>query len=177
MPDTTVAVMDERTLSAVVRDFAAPLHRYVTRLAPDDQHLAEEVVQETLVRAWQRPEIVNDRHVSLRPWLFTVARNLVNDHWRARRARALPTGEGEMTGIPEQRDRIEETVQAEVVRQGMARLAPAHREALVHVYYGGRSTADTAALLGVPVGTVKSRVYYALKQLRVVLDASALRDG
>ncbi|GAB3885346.1 hypothetical protein GCM10029964_047860 [Kibdelosporangium lantanae] len=94
MPVTAVAVMDERTLSAVVRDFAAPLQRYVTKLTSNDQHLAEEVVQETLVRAWQRPEIVNDRHVSLRPWLFTVARNLVNDHWRARRARPLETGEG-----------------------------------------------------------------------------------
>ncbi|GAB3885343.1 hypothetical protein GCM10029964_047850 [Kibdelosporangium lantanae] len=80
-----------------------------------------------------------------------------------------------MTGIPEQRDRIEETVRAEVVKQGMARLAPVHREALVHVYYGGRSIADTAALLGVPVGTVKSRVYNALRQLRVILDESTLR--
>lgn len=169
MSDTTPAVMDEPTLLAVVRDVAAPLHRYVAKLTSNDRHLAEEVVQETLVRAWQRPGIVDSRHSSVRPWLFTVARNLVHDHWRARRARPAEVGEAELAGIPEQRDRIDETVQAQVMRQGMAELAKVHREVLAHVYYSGMSIADTAALLGVPVGTVKSRLYYALRSLRVIL--------
>jgi RNA polymerase sigma-70 factor (ECF subfamily) len=78
--------MDEHTPTDLIRDFSAPLHRYVGKLTSHDRQLAEGVVQETLVRAGLRPNIVNNRYSSIRPWLFTVARNLVNDHWRARRA-------------------------------------------------------------------------------------------
>jgi RNA polymerase sigma-70 factor (ECF subfamily) len=81
-----------------------------------------------------------------------------------------------MAGIPEQRDRIEETVRTEVVTQAMARLAPVHREALVHVYYAGLSIADTATLLGVPVATLKSRLYHALRRLRVLLAETGLEE-
>ncbi|MEV4319984.1 sigma-70 family RNA polymerase sigma factor [Actinocrispum sp. NPDC049592] len=165
--------MDEPTLAGVIREYGVPLRRYVAKLTSNDRHLAEEVVQETLVRAWQRPAIVDSRHSSVRPWLFTVARNLVNDHWRARRTRPAVLGEAELAGIPEARDRIDETVQAQVMQGALARLAPVHRQVLAHVYYSGLSLADTAALLGIPVGTVKSRIYYGLRSLRAILDQDA----
>lgn len=170
------AVMDEPTMRSVITELSAPLHRYVSRLTCDDRYLAEEVVQETMVRAWQRPGIVNDRHSSVRPWLFTVARNLVHDHRRARRARPAEVCSTELATVPEERDAIDDAVRAHVVRQAIAHLIPVHREVLAHVYYGGLSLADTAALLGAPVGTVKSRVYYALRALRVALDELGASD-
>lgn len=170
MGDAAVGRMDERTMTELVRDFSAPLHRYVSRLTSHDAQLAEDVVQETLVRAWQRPQIVNDRYASIRPWLFTVARNLVNDHWRARKARPAEVGDAELAAVAEERDQIEETVQAHAMRQAVARLSSEHRAVLAQVYYRGLSIVDAAAVLGVPAGTVKSRTYYALRSLRLVLD-------
>ena len=168
--DQQLAHMDDRTLTDVIRDFSAPLHRYVSKLTWGDRHLAEDVVQETLVRAWQRPNIVNTRYSSVRPWLFTVARNLVNDHWRARKARPTEVSDTELTTVAEERDPIDETVQAHAMRQAMARLTPEHRAVLAQVYYRGLSIVDAAEELGIPAGTVKSRAYYALRSLRLILD-------
>jgi RNA polymerase sigma-70 factor, ECF subfamily len=162
--------MDDRTLADLVRDFSVPLHRYVNKLTSHDTQLAEDVVQETLVRAWQRPQIVNNRYSSIRPWLFTVARNLVNDHWRARKSRPAEVGDAELAAVAEERDQIDETVQAHAMRQAMARLSPEHRAVLAQVYYRGLSIVDAADSLGIPAGTVKSRTYYALRSLRQVLD-------
>jgi len=162
--------MDDRTMAALVRDFTVPLHRYVSKLTTHDTQLAEDVVQETLVRAWQRPSIVNNRYSSIRPWLFTVARNLVHDHWRARKSRPAEVGDAELATVAEERDHIDETVQAHAMRQAMARLSAEHRAVLTQVYYRGQSIVDAAEVLGIPVGTVKSRTYYALRSLRMVLE-------
>ncbi len=162
--------MDDGAVTELVRDFGAPLRRYVGKLTLNDAQLAEDVVQETLVRAWQRPNIVNNRYSSIRPWLFTVARNLVNDHWRARKARPTEVSETELATVAEERDPIDETVRAHAMRQAMARLSPEHRDVLAQVYYRGLSIVDTAEALGVPAGTVKSRTYYALRSLRLILD-------
>ncbi len=170
----TAPHMDERAMAELIRDFSAPLHRYVNKLTRHDRQLAEDVVQETLVRAWQRPSIVNNRYSSIRPWLFTVARNLVNDHWRARKARPTEVSDTELTAVAEERDQIDETVQAHAMRQAMARLSPEHRAVLAQVYYRGLSIVDAANVLGVPVGTVKSRAYYALRSLRLILDELGL---
>lgn len=166
----TLERMDDRTLAELIHDFGGPLHRYVSKLTSHDAQLAEDVVQETIVRAWQRPGIVNDRHSSIRPWLFTVARNLVNDHWRARRSRPAEVGDAELASVAEERDHIDESVQAHAMRQAMARLSPEHRAVLAYVYYRGLSIVDAAEALGVPAGTVKSRTYYALRSLRIALD-------
>ena len=166
----TLERMDERTLADLIRDFRAPLYRYVSKLTAPDRQLAEDVVQETMVRAWQRPSIVNDRCSSIRPWLFTVARNLVNDHWRARKSRPAEVGDAELAGVAEERDQIDETVQAQAMRQAVARLSPEHRAVLAQVYYRGLSIVDAAKVLGIPTGTVKSRTYYALRALRLSLE-------
>lgn len=169
--------MDERTMIDLVRDFAKPLHRYVSRLTSHDTQLAEDVVQETLVRAWQRPHIVNNQYSSMRPWLFTVARNLVNDYWRARKSRPAEVGDGELAAMAEERDQIDETVQAHAMREAMARLSPEHRAVLVQIYYHGLSIVDAAETLGIPAGTVKSRTYYALRSLRLALDSLGITSS
>jgi RNA polymerase sigma-70 factor (ECF subfamily) len=169
--------MDDRTLVEMVRDFSVPLHRYVSKLTAHDTQLAEDVVQETLVRAWQRPNIVNNRYSSIRPWLFTVARNLVHDHWRARKSRPAEVGDAELVTLAEERDHIDETVQAHAMRQAVARLRPEHRAVLTQVYYRGLSIVDAADVLGIPVGTVKSRSYYALRSLRLALEELVIGLG
>lgn len=142
------------------------LHRFVLRLTRDPQ-LADDVVQETLVRAWQHPEITDGPEEQARAWMFTVARNLVVDERRsAHHRRELATGE------PPERGRDDETqgvLDAWLVSDALATLSADHRRVVVGAYFGGRSVAELAAELDVPAGTVKSRLHYALRALRLAL--------
>jgi RNA polymerase sigma-70 factor (ECF subfamily) len=158
-----------------MRDFSAPLFRYVTRLTFNDSQLAEEVVQETFVRAWQRPDVINNKYSSIGPWLFTVARNLVNDHKRARMARPTEVSDTELNVLPAERDPIDRVLISQVIRQAMARLTPEHRAVLSQIYCHDRSFEDAARQLGIPVGTVKSRNHYAIRSLRSIIKNLEVR--
>jgi len=162
--------MDEATLTELATDYTEPLLRYLTKLTFNDVQLAEDIVQETFLKIWQRPDVVNNRYSSIKPWLFTVARNLVNDHKRMRMARVIEVGDAELTTIPDQRDPISSSLQAHIIWQAVARLTPRHRAVLIQVYHHDRSLTDTAQHLGIPIGTVKSRTHHALRSLRTILD-------
>jgi RNA polymerase sigma-70 factor (ECF subfamily) len=169
-PDNPGARMDESMLADLVRDYSAPLLRYVTKLLFNDQQLAEDIVQETFLRVWQRPHVVNDRFYSIGPWLFTVARNLVNDHKRMLMARPAEVSDAKLASLAEERDQIDETLLAQAMRQAMARLTPEHRAVLNQIYHHDQSFVDAAKQFDIPVGTVKSRIHYALRSLRSALD-------
>jgi RNA polymerase sigma-70 factor (ECF subfamily) len=105
----------------------------------------------------------------VRGWLFTVARNIVNDEWRTRRSRS----EVSMAELPESGDTGDHTdqlLQAWVVGEAVTRLSQDHRAVLLECYYRGLSVAEAARRLGVPEGTVKSRTHYALRALRLALE-------
>ncbi|PZR53317.1 RNA polymerase subunit sigma [Xylanimonas oleitrophica] len=157
----------EELLEAVHGAHSADLHRFVVRLAGDEQ-LAQDVVQETLLRAWSHPQVLERPADAVRAWLFTVARNLVLDHLRsARHARERTTGT-----LPERQeaDRTQAVLDGWLVADALQRLSPEHRAVVVGAYYGGRSVAELAAEQGVPPGTVKSRMHYAMRALRLALQ-------
>jgi RNA polymerase sigma-70 factor, ECF subfamily len=159
----------ETFVRALYDDAAGPLFGYVLRLT-GDRARAEEVVQETLVRAWRRAEHLDHSSDALRGWLFTTARNLVTDLWRRDAARpSTVADEGALAAAPAA-DELDRAVQRWTVADALARLTPEHRAVLVETYYDGRSVAEAAQRLGVPSGTVKSRTYYALRALRLVLE-------
>jgi RNA polymerase sigma-70 factor (ECF subfamily) len=164
---------DEGLLRALYDEHGGPLLGYVLRLTGGDRPQAEDVVQETLLRAWRHPEALAGRPV--RPWLFTVARNLVVDAHRARRARPPETGIDEqlvMTAAGS--DDIDRALESWTVAEALADLSPQHRAVIVETYYRGRSVAEAAKVLGIPPGTVKSRSYYALRALKLVLEERGL---
>jgi len=169
--------MDKATLAELVRDNAEPLLRHVTRLTFNDWQLAEDIVQETFLKVWQRPEVVNRRYSSIRPWLFTVARNLVNDHKRMRMARAIEVNNAELIAVADQRDPIGDCLQAHAIWQAVQQLTLQQQAVLVQVYRHDRSVVDTAKRLGIPIGTVKSRAHHALRSLRTMLDEPSPRPG
>ncbi|MBR7826953.1 sigma-70 family RNA polymerase sigma factor [Actinospica sp. MGRD01-02] len=153
-----------------------PLMRYVRRLVPDDPHRAEDIVQETLLRAWLAAPTLVDQGAagSPRAWLFTVARNLVVD--TRRRAAARPR-EVEEELAPHHVDPSapvdEQVLDAVVLARALRLLTDAHREILVRFYCLDHSGPRIAADLGIPPGTVKSRTHHATRALRGAL----LRTG
>jgi RNA polymerase sigma-70 factor, ECF subfamily len=162
---------DEELVRALYSEHAGPLLRYALHLMSGDRQRAEDIVQETLLRAWQHPKAIADRPA--RPWLFAVARNLAVDSFRARKARPHEVGEGalELLSIPDEADRaLESWAVADAIRS----LRPEHRGVLLETYYLGRSVAEAAVVLGIPAGTVKSRTFYALRALKLALEERGL---
>lgn len=164
------ARVDEDTLVRLYDEHAGPLLGYALRLTNGDRQRAEDVVQETLLRAWRHPEAFESENSAPRAWLRTVARNVVLDDHRARQARPREVGpELIETADTAQDDGIDRALEAWVVAEALESLTVAHRQVLVETFYRGRSVAEAADSLGVPPGTVKSRTFYALRALRVVL--------
>jgi RNA polymerase sigma-70 factor (ECF subfamily) len=143
------------------------LLRYVARMTGDSA-LAQDIVQESLLRAWQRPLILEQTEDSVRAWLWTVARNLVIDDRRSARFRR----ESASDVLPENAstEATESVLDAWLLSEVLSSLSITHRRVIVSAYYLGNSVAEIARLEDVPIGTVKSRLHYALRALRLSLQ-------
>ena len=155
---------------APLYDAHAPvLLAYALRLTDGDRHRAEDIVQETLLRAWRNLDRLDEDAGPVRPWLFTVAQRLAIDAHRARRG---PAARG---GGRRARRRARRSTRSRAPSTGSSSptpsdsLSPEHRAVIVETYYRGRSVAEAARVLGIPPGTVKSRCYYALRALKLAL--------
>ncbi|MEJ3657884.1 sigma-70 family RNA polymerase sigma factor [Actinomycetes bacterium KLBMP 9759] len=167
---------DEALVHAVYAEHGRALLAYATRLL-GDRAAAEDVVQETLIRAWRHPEVITNGKGSTRGWLLTVTRNIITDRMRAKAARPREVPESPETP-PIARDHADQVVASVTVLRAMDSLSEDHRGVLQQIYFHGRSLGEAAAALGIPAGTVKSRSYYALRALRERLsDAEGVTDG
>ncbi len=158
---------EQAALRELHGDYAQMLWRFAMRLV-HDRAQAQDVVQETLLRAWQHPEVLTREPAALRAGLFTVARNLVIDEWRSARHRH-EFGTDQLPETPAD-DATERVLDAWLVGDAMESLSADHREVIRLAYYGGRDTASIAVELDIPEGTVKSRLHYGLRALRLALE-------
>ena len=158
----------DKGLRALYDAHAPVLLAYAMRLTGGDRARAEDVVQETLVRAWRNLDRLDDAVAPVRPWLFTVAQRVAIDAHRARRARPPEVGD-EMLAVVPALDELEPMLDRVVVAEALHSLSREHRAVIVETYYRGRSVAEAADVLGVPASTVKSRCYYALRALKLAL--------
>ena len=163
-----VGVDDDEIVSALYRTYREPLLGFVLRLTAGDREHAEDIVQETLVRAWREAARLDLSGPSLMPWLATVARRIVIDEHRRRQVRPAETREGVVAEMPVDDD-TSATILRVMVADAMRELSAAHREILNATILSDRTVNQAAVYLDLPVGTVKSRVYYALRALHVVL--------
>ena len=165
------ALTDERDVREAYAAHAGELYGFAVR-SLGDSGLAEEAVQETFLRAWRAGERFDPQIGSLRTWLFAILRNVVIDLGRARAARPTVADGGIEAAV----EPFDEALLAWQIEEAMRQIGEQHRRVLVETYYRGRPYAEVAEELGVPEGTVKSRVYYGLRALRVVLEEMGYED-
>jgi RNA polymerase sigma-70 factor, ECF subfamily len=147
---------------------AGALWSYVVSLTGGDRARAEDVVQETMLRVWRHPGVLDQTKGSARGWLFTVARRIVIDDWRtSRNQHEVMTAEPPEQAIS---DGMDARANSAVVAAALRQLSVEHRQVLLECYYRGSSVAEAAARLGIPAGTVKSRTHYALHALKLALE-------
>lgn len=134
-----------------------------------DRRDAEEIVAETLVRAWRRYDQFDPERGSERAWLFGIARHAAAD-WYRRAERHLHVVEGGADIDVTFEDETERVATASVVHDALAELPEHHRVVIVEGFFFGRTSTQIAAVLGVPAGTVKSRMFYGMRALRAALQ-------
>ncbi len=163
------ASADDRRLRTLIAEHGPALFAFALR-ATGDRQLAEDVVQETLFRAWLHPDAFSAENSAPRGWLMTVARRLLWGHWRSQRRRRAVEDRAGAEAARAQPDHFQQVAERDLMARAVARLSPDHRAVLDATVWRQLPVADAAAELGIPVGTVKSRTYYALRSLRTILD-------
>jgi RNA polymerase sigma-70 factor, ECF subfamily len=147
---------------------ARALRRHVERFCPD-RASAEDIVQETFIRAWQHLPQLSSGACPVRPWLFRVARNLLIDADRAARARPVTVREQHAEKGRDDAE-LNRVLDQQIVTDALHRLSPAHRAVVVETFYRGGTLAKVARQLGIPESTARSRLHYALQTLRRQLE-------
>jgi RNA polymerase sigma-70 factor (ECF subfamily) len=157
-----------------VRDLLAEhvpsVYRFALRLT-NDRHAAEDLTQETLLRAWKRRELLREPR-ALRVWLFRIAANLWRDQLRRRQspiARAEPLGDDAAPGQPAPEERLADQDDLRRALDAMAALPPRQREVLYLSACEGLSANEIAIALSATVGSVKVNLCLARRKLRELL--------
>jgi RNA polymerase sigma-70 factor (ECF subfamily) len=158
----------EIQLRNLIDEYSAAVFNYTRRLTRGDAAWAEDVVQETFLRAWRHRKHMTPEHGSIRGWLMRVAHNLVMDGYRSARMRhgELPLDEAGEVALPELTDQI---LSAHMVDEALGQLPEPYRQVLRVTYLCDQTNAQAAQALNIPVGTVKSRVFYGLRMLRSIM--------
>jgi RNA polymerase sigma-70 factor (ECF subfamily) len=161
-----VAGGDPATFQALHDAHAAALRGYAMGLTRDPAR-ADDIVQETLLRAW-RSSVGDGSPAAVRAWLFTVARHLAVDEYRsARHRREVVADVLPEVAVADRTDAVFESMEIVAALRG---ISAEHREVIVKAYYGRLTIGELAADLGIPAGTVKSRLHYGLRALRLALQ-------
>ena len=163
-------VADDATEAVALRhlnDVHGPvLLAYINRLTRGNIHWSQDILQETLLRAWSHPGARNNEGRWNRAWLFTVARRITIDHIRSIEARPVEYLDDRIDAYDGGSDEFDRWLDRQEIHAALTRLPERQRNVLIEVFFHDRSIEDVAKILDVPPGTVKSRTHYALRALR-----------
>lgn len=156
---------DDEALRVAYRTHGPILLNYLSRMTMGNRALAEDILQETLVRAWNHPQARTADGQWSRGWLLTVARRIAIDHMRSVQGRSTEVLDERVAERQVADDDFERLLNARTVREAVAALPERLRGTLIEIYFRESSVAEAARNLSVPEGTVKSRTFYALRAL------------
>ena len=164
--------LDDDAIAAIYRDYGSMVRRMAFR-GTGDSAAADDVTQEVILRVWRaapRPD-------NIAAYLAQTTRNLLVDRYRAasRRPREVTQVDENYSEPVYDVDEIDRALDALLIDQALARLSAEHVSVVRLLHVQRMSITDAATTLGVPEGTVKSRAFYALRQLRVILDEMGVR--
>jgi RNA polymerase sigma-70 factor, ECF subfamily len=164
-------------LGRLIDSYSRPLYGLGMRLL-GDRGLAEELVQDSFVRIWRSAASYDADRGSVRTFIYTIARRAAIDLQRRSSRVPVPVEPspddrpvGHETGALDSFDRLLTQIE---VRESMSKLSAPHREVLELFYDGGLSQREISARIGIPLGTVKTRTYHALRALRTQLGERGL---
>lgn len=180
-------VADAEILEAMTRGDARALERLYDRFGRSayglarricvDPSVAEEVVQEVFLAVWKEPGRFDPSRGAVSSWLLTLVHHRSVDAVRReatrRRHTVAPAEDGEEWNVPAGPGADGAALDAVVagqVREALGQLPTEQREALALAYFGGYTQREVASLSGVPLGTVKSRMFTGVRRLRVLLE-------
>ena len=179
---------DKTAFAALVGRFQKPLFSYLGKMALP-QAIAEEIAQETFIRAWQAKETFDPEKASISTWLFTIARRLaLNELDRASRRFEI-SGQSSIASdnyptayehVDDQQLNPQESLQKSELKQALWRalktLEPHDRSLLALAYLKDLEFAAIAEIEGIPVGTVKSRLHRIRQQLKSTLSRESIHE-
>ena len=172
-PDPLALDRDEG-VRAAYNAHGSELYRFALRQL-GDEGAAQDAVQETFLRAWRKADSYDPEVSGLRGWLFAILRNVVIDEGRRSRVRPWQRvveldDHREPALVTSRSGFVDEMMASWTVEEALRRLSQEHRGAIVEVHLRGRPQDEVAAEQGIPVGTLRSRVFYGLKALRLVME-------
>ncbi|GAB3256248.1 sigma-70 family RNA polymerase sigma factor [Arthrobacter pigmenti] len=162
--------MDSEAVMRLYREHGPALRRFAAS-ATSSPDQAEDIVQESILRVWQHAP---ERTTNMRGYLFRTARNVIIDNYRRRTHRPVEAGPDHLDDSSYS-DGIDELLLKLTVEEALGNLSAEHRDVIVALHYQRLTVAEAAQRLQIPAGTVKSRAYYGLRELRSVLSAMGVK--
>lgn len=176
-----VAEGDNSALEALYDRYASMVLGVVMRILPD-RPVAEEVLQETFWRIWDKADTFQAKRGSFTSWMFSIARRLAIDVTRRQKVRPQAarneTEEDEMQRQPDPENQVDEVawlaIQQQQIKKAMAALSPEQYEVIALAYFQGLTRKEIAESTGNPLGTIHTRARLGLQKLRTVLEAQGV---
>lgn len=172
-----VAAGDSQALEQLYTRYSRVVYGLALKILTSTEH-AEDVVQETFWRVWNRAATFQAGSGAFAPWLFGIARNLCIDELRRRQSRPSGIGGGAddlaLAALPDTQPAIDELAweseRRRLITSALSELPADQRQVIELAYFGGLSQREIADQLNNPLGTVKTRVRLALQKLKAVLQ-------